>query len=130
MTGWIRQSGAARGIFVAAAFLVLLLRTLVPSGFMPVETGGTIVVQICSGYGPASIEIDLGKKAPGKHHKASDQPCSYAGFAGPLLAQLGPAVLSAPLPVIMLSSGAAIADLTVHRLAAPPPPAIGPPQDI
>jgi len=118
----------ARGLLVAAVSLVLLLRALVPSGFMPVETNGRIVVQLCTGTSPASIVIDLGQKAPADQHKAADHPCDFAGgFAGGLLSPALSAPVPAPLPAILLPFGAAIADLTVHRLAAPPPPAIGPP---
>lgn len=128
MTGWIRESRSARGVFVAFALLVLLLRIVVPSGFMPVETDGKIVVQLCSGYGPASVELDLGKKVPTDQHKASDHPCAFAGgFGGNLLPPMLPPAVVLALPMILLSFGSAIADLTVHRLAAPPPPAIGPP---
>jgi len=120
----------ARGLLVAAVSLVLLLRALVPSGFMPVETNGRIVVQLCTGTGPATMVLDLGKAAPtsGDQHKAGDGPCTYAGtFAGGLLAATPPSVLAPALALALLPNGAAIADLTVHRLAAPPPPAIGPP---
>jgi len=131
MTGRIRESGTARGAFVAAAFLVLLLRILVPTGFMPVETGGKIVVQLCNGYGPASVVIDFGKNTPTDQHQASDHPCAFAsGFAGNLLSPILPPAAVLPLPKILLPSGAAIADLTIQRLAAPPPPAIGPPLNI
>jgi len=132
MTGWIRDSRSARGVFVAAALLVLLLRTLVPTGFMPVEMDGKIVVQLCTGEGGTkSILIDIGKKAPASEHKMSDKPCTFAGgFTGAFLPSM-PAPLAVPaLSAILLPFGAAIADLTVHRLAAPPPPAIGPPLNI
>lgn len=131
MTGRIRQSRAACGVFAAMAFLVLLMRVLVPSGFMPVATGDRVVIQLCTGTGPASIAIDLGRKNPADQHKAADHPCTYAGsFAGGLIDVAMPP-LAAPLPSpALLPFGAAVADLTVHRLAAPPPPAIGPPPTV
>lgn len=131
MTASIRESKSARALLVAAALLVLLLRTLVPSGFMPVERDGKIVIQLCSGDGPASVVIDLGKKTPADQHKASDQPCAFTGgLAGTLLPPMLPPLAVPLLPTILPSFGSAIADLTVHRLAAPPPPAIGPPLNI
>jgi hypothetical protein len=131
MTGRIRESRGARSAFVAAALLVLLVRMLVPAGYMPVAADGRIVVQMCSGHdGPASIVVDLGKTAPdpADHHKATDGLCTFAGgFAGGMLPFELPK-LALPLAAeVELVAGAAIADLTVHRLAAPPPPAIGPP---
>lgn len=130
MTGRILESRSARGVFVAAVFFVLLLRTLVPSGFMPVEMDGKIVVQLCTGSGTKTILVDIGKKSPADEHKASDKPCTFAGFTGALLPPMLPPVAVPPLLAILLPFGTAIADLTVHRLAAPPPPAIGPPLKI
>jgi len=129
MSWLIRQSGMARGLFVAAALLVLALRMLVPTGFMPVAHQGTMVIQLCTGTGPATMVVDLGKDAPtGDQHKAGDGLCLFAcAFAGGLLAIAAFVVLASMLVRVRLPHGAAIADLTVHRLAAPPPPAIGPP---
>lgn len=129
----IRQSGMARGLFVAAALLVLSMRMLVPTGYMPVAADGRMVIQLCTGTGPATMMLDFGKAAPtsGDQHKAGDSLCAFAcAFAGGLLAPLLPAVLLPALALARLPHGAAIADLTVHRLAAPPPPAIGPPLTI
>ncbi len=129
MGGLIRHSSVARGVFVALALLVLSMRVLVPAGFMPVSLDGKMVVQLCTGTGPATMVINLGKTTPAPDkHKAGDSPCTYAGgFAGGLIEAVSPAVLLPALAIMRLPQGAAIADLTVHRLAAPPPPAIGPP---
>lgn len=130
MSWLIRQSGMARGLFIAAALLVLSMRMLVPTGFMPIASDGRMVIQLCTGTGPATMVIDLGKAAPtsGDQHKAGDGPCTFAGaFAGGLLAPALPVILTPVLALARLPQGATIADLTVHRLAAPPPPAIGPP---
>jgi len=130
MSWLVRQSGMARGVFVAAALLVLAMRMLVPAGFMPVAVDGKMVIQLCTGTGPATMVIDLGKTAPtpDDKHKSGNSACAFAGgFTSGLLETVAPAVLLPALALLRLPLGAAIADLTVHRLAAPPPPAIGPP---
>jgi hypothetical protein len=130
MQALIRHSRTARGIFAVAALLVLLMRLVAPAGYMPTAMDGKLVVQLCTGTGPATMVIDLGKDstAPGEKHKADDAPCAFAGgFAGGLMGAVPPAMLLPALALARLVQGAAIADLTVHRLAAPPPPAIGPP---
>ncbi|MBU3078915.1 hypothetical protein [Sphingomonas quercus] len=131
MTAGIRQSRASRDLFVALAFLVLLIRTLVPSGFMPVAMDDKVVIQLCTGAGPASIVIDRDGGSdhhPADEHKASDHPCTYSGgFTGGLLDAVPPRLAAPLVHAVTLPFGAALADLTVHRLAAPPPPAIGPP---
>ena len=124
----LRNSSHCSGIFPAVALLALLIRLLIPAGFMPVESGGKLTVQLCSGYGPAFVEIDLGKKAPADPHGPSKSPCAFSGgFTGglppfKLWSFTGPAVFGVAVPVLL-----AVADRTIRRLAAPPPPAIGPP---
>lgn len=132
----IRHSGFARGVFAMMLALVLAVRLVAPAGFMPANVGGKLVVELCTGTGPATMTIDIagpgGKNAPApEKHKAADSPCSFAGgFAGGLIEAVVPAILLPALALLRLPQGAAIADLTVHRLAAPPPPAIGPPLSI
>jgi hypothetical protein len=67
----------------------LLLRVLVPAGFMPAATpDGTITVRICSdtGQGPAAVTIAIrGDEGGEPHHGKSPAPCAYAGLAMPAL---------------------------------------------
>ncbi|MBT2187827.1 hypothetical protein [Sphingobium nicotianae] len=125
----IRQSDLARGFLAVAMVLALLMRIAVPAGFMPTSIDGKLVVQLCTGTGPATMTLDIGKDAPAPDkHKMADSPCAFSGgFAGGLIDAVAPVVLAPALALLQLVNGAAIADLTVHRLAAPPPPAIGPP---
>lgn len=128
MRGRIGHSAAGRGIFAVILLLALSVRLVVPTGFMPVATGYGIIVSLCSGSGPAEIFVDLGKNGSAPRHSAADSPCSFAGFgAGLANGTLAALPSPAPLPAILIP-GRAIADLTVLRLAAPPPPAIGPPR--
>lgn len=129
MNAWVRKSTAGRSLFAIAALLALCLRVLIPMGFMPTVSAQGLVVELCSGVSGKTVTIDLGKKSPGETQKhAADSPCVFAaGLGHGLLA-------SAQLPNVMpfvygliIVVGMAIADLTVHRLAAPPPPPQGPP---
>ncbi|MBW7945631.1 MAG: hypothetical protein H3C60_04140 [Sphingomonadaceae bacterium] len=120
--GWIRE-----GVVAAALFLVLFARILVPSGYMPVATADGVVVTLCTGNGPVEVLLDLeGGHVPTKHDSGMDAPCAFAGMGAGALA-------AAPVLAVLVAIDAgrtfsrAVADLTVHRLAAPPPPAIGPP---
>ncbi len=125
----IRHSDIAHGLFAVAMLLALLMRVAVPAGFMPMSLDGKLIVQLCTGTGPATMMLDIGKDIPAPDkHKAGDSPCAFSGgFAGGLIDAALPTVLAPALALLRLITGAAIADLTVHRLAAPPPPAIGPP---
>ena len=125
----IRHSDFARGLVAAAMLLALLMRVAVPAGFMTTSVDGKLVVQLCTGTGPATMTLDIGKDAPAPDkHKAADSPCAFSGgYAGGLIDTALPTMLAPAMALLQLVNGAAIADLTVHRLAAPPPPAIGPP---
>jgi len=129
MTRLIQSSSVARGLMVVVLALVLAMRIVAPAGFMPASVGGKLVVELCTGTGPATITLDIGKDAPApEKHKAADAPCAFSGgFAGGLIEAVVPAVLLPALALLRLPQGAAIADLTVHRLAAPPPPSQAPP---
>jgi hypothetical protein len=128
MIGGLRKGWIGEAAVAAALFLVLFARILVPSGYMPVATANGVLVTLCTGNGPVEMLLDLGRDhAPAKHDSSGmDAPCAFAGMGGGTLA-------AAPVLAVFVAIEAgrtlsrAIADLTVHRLAAPPPPAIGPP---
>lgn len=70
-------------LIVAAA---LAVRVLVPAGYMPTLDNGSVVIGICSGYGPKMIAVTI----PGLDHHGdeSDQarsPCAFADLALPLI---------------------------------------------
>ena len=110
---------------------VLLARGLAPEGWMPVASAdGGLVIAICNGHGPgATITIPTGKahdKTPAKG-QTGDHPCVFSGTGiadapPPLPAIAAPLRLAATLPArhrVVSAPG--------RGLAAPPPPATGPP---
>ena len=128
MRGWVRNSTAGRGAFTVLLLLALSIRLVVPTGFMPVATTYGIIISLCNGSGPTEILLDLDKQGPAPHQSTADSPCAFAGLGADLPNEpqaLLPIIL--PLSAIILL-GRVIADLVVRRLAAPPPPAIGPPR--
>lgn len=78
--------------FVAAA---LLMKILVPAGFMPTASGNTMIVQLCSGSGPQTMVVEIPGKtsSPDKAHGAADMPCAFSGLSAPSLAGADPALL-------------------------------------
>lgn len=127
MSDWIRRSGKARGLFALLALCVLAIRIAIPTGFMPTQSAHGIVISLCTGEGAKTAMLPMDGKTS-DHHKAADGECAFAaGLGGGMLgASLSVPFASVPLPAALVSSRA-IADLTVHRLAAPPPPAQAPP---
>lgn len=125
----IRRSDGARAALALLFACALALRILVPTGFMPTQGAHGVVISLCTGQGAVKAFLPIERQSDKHgHHGVADGPCAFAaGLGGPLI---GPVLLNfaitAPntfdLPVTR-----AIADLTVHRMAAPPPPALGPP---
>lgn len=109
-----------------AAALALAVRLLVPAGFMPVSTAEGVVVTLCSAAGSHDVRLDLGGKVPPAEHGAAGD-CIFAATAAPLLGS----ALALPLPIrIVLPTQLLATALGLDlpsRMAAPPPPPIGPP---
>jgi hypothetical protein len=123
MTGpWLRRAPKL------AAYLALALQLMFPAGFMAAEPGQThgFPVVICSAQG--QIVADWGALSP--HKKAPAKDMASCPFAGHALASGPPAPAALALPVVFEAPSALARPYLVfpgRGLAAPPPPAIGPP---
>ncbi len=119
--GWLMLLAAA-----------LVARSAAPEGWMPVvNAAGGIEIALCNGTGPETVMVlgadgALHKKAPVNGHN-ENHPCTFAGMgigdAPPMVAAVAPAPMSAESP----SPTTPLASFPGRGLAAPPPPAIGPP---
>ena len=123
----------------AIALLALLVRALIPAGYMvaSAETpnGRFLIVQLCDGHASTAQAVDLETgqnvdlstfpKSP-TNSGNSDQPCAFA-----VAVAFAPPVTAAESLAVMASTDADVALPTVVRpgrgIAAPPPPATGPP---
>lgn len=125
---WFRDQIDTRGRGLVTAFLlcILALRVLVPGGYMPMATPTALVLALCTGKGPVEIHVDVDRdenQAP----PGQAPNCHFASAASPWTSPEAPSVpmlftgTGAPMPVRPLVS------LVPPRLAAPPPPSIGPP---
>lgn len=129
MQSWIRQSQAGRGLFALLVLCALAIRIAIPTGFMPTQSIHGIVISLCTGQGAVKAVLPIEKGSePADHEKSKGGECTVAaGLGGGLLASTAVAAMAIPMPMAPLVSGRAIADLTTHRLAAPPPPSQAPP---
>ncbi|MCE7797726.1 DUF2946 family protein [Sphingobium sufflavum] len=139
MTGALRHQSALRALFCALVALVLLTRLLAPSGFMPVVTSKGVMVTLCTGQGAVKVmvardsaaESRIADKAGNGHPDngaATNDHCPFAGV--PSLPTLPSQPAVANLPSWHLPTGPIAFALKagwIARLAAPPPPASGPP---
>ena len=114
----------------------MLVRALIPTGWMPIADAQGFRIVLCSGAGPMtpSATAPMDHAMAGMHHEKSsdhhsqgpEHPCAFAGVT--------PAIdtppLAAPLPPVRIRATPALARALVtigHGLAAPPPPQTGPP---
>jgi len=76
-------------LLIAAA---LLMKLLVPSGYMPTQQNNTLVVSLCTGYGPATTTIEIPIGSDSEHQQTPDgkgtnnMVCAFASVAGSELA--------------------------------------------
>jgi hypothetical protein len=116
-----------RRVMTALAFLALAFAVVVPPGFMPAShaDGRGFAIVICTGHGPLQLDRSSDHKAPPGKSKAS-AACPFAANVTPPLA---PAFAVAVRPAVfgVVTSAAASHRAPGLGLAAPPPPATGPP---
>ncbi|MFD1611809.1 hypothetical protein ACFSCW_08350 [Sphingomonas tabacisoli] len=112
----------------------LLARMLVPAGWMPVFDGNTVRLELCTGYAlpPPPAVHDMHAMHGGKHDahaghgKKAEQPCPFGALAFGATDTTAPSIappLAYAEPAIALLARVSIG----QGLAAPPPPATGPP---
>ncbi len=115
----------------------LLVRLVVPAGFMPVFDHGTISIVLCTGYGPQTVQLDMpgmnmsgdGHK-PDNHHDKTDTPCPFSGLTAPVLSGADPIVLAAAILFIMLLVSRVPVREPVRAYYRLRPPLRGPPSRI
>lgn len=137
MTGAADKRTLCQRLALLLAGCALLLRIVVPAGWMP-QVGGAsqITLSWCadSGYSGSAALTEakallakaVGKSAPSEHQKSPDQPCAFAMAAQPL-APADPLVLPVRLPATEPMQAVRFETSPGAGLAAPPPLATGPP---
>ena len=124
-----------RAYVLAMIACALLMRMVVPQGWMPVHGANGWTITICSGTGPMRMTMSDGPgMSKGMHHQSdgkdqgsADHPCAFASFALALDLPPPPAVLL-PAPIVETWRAGTVLAVAIGRgLAAPPPPSTGPP---
>ena len=123
----------------AIALLAMLVRAIVPAGYMLAEAdtgqGRYLTVEMCEGHAAKVIDLDTGKqvdpsKLPGKAKgDGKGAPCVFAATAS----FATPIAIAEPVQFVVSHDVEFGVDLNVRPgrgIAAPPPPATGPPASI
>ncbi|MFL6856451.1 MAG: hypothetical protein ACJ8EB_00930 [Allosphingosinicella sp.] len=111
------------GLFALAA-AALLLRLLVPAGFMIGTQGGAPALLLCPQVVAAPMHHRGGHHAPARHAEA---PCPFAALSAPALPPPEPLGAPAPETAFVAPAQALPARWAAPDPASPPPPARGPP---
>lgn len=121
-------------IWIIAAALVM--KAVVPAGFMPMASAGKITIVLCSGYGPQTMTMAMPGMSHGGEGKGDsrdgdqgkvEQPCAFSGLSTVSLAAADPIILALVIAFIV----AAVFRGAAATLAWSPfhlrPPLRGPP---
>ncbi len=138
------KTGQLRGVHASLLALIgvaMLVRALVPMGWMPVRSADGFAIELCAGLNgdPRNTEAanSLLKTAlagsaqsgddHGDHPESGDPPpCTFAGLT-PFVPPTKADVLAAPAPIAAPALPFALVGAIGRGLPAPPPPATGPP---
>jgi hypothetical protein len=119
-----------RNLSAALILLALAIRVVMPSGFMPSAERG-FALTICTGMDSRTIWLDskgtLHKEDPTKGKTVEHQPCPFVATAMALDVPATDTHMAAALVSTAISVFARREVSVGTGLAAPPPPAIGPP---
>jgi hypothetical protein len=110
-------------LFCAAA---LLLKLLVPTGYMIGSEHGRITIELCSGVAPNATTMampgthgEMPDHGKAKDHDKAEMPCAFAGLSAATLGAIDPVQLVALVMAIGLSP--AVQPATVRRGYLRPP---------
>jgi hypothetical protein len=124
---------AGRTLRSALILAALLLRFMVPAGFMiGTSASGAPGLVLCPGFEPPVQVMTMhGHRHAPAHDPAThrEAPCPFGALAAPALPPAPPAFLPSSAPAVETEAVATRTAAARPSLAAPPPPATGPPEE-
>ncbi|WP_240500029.1 DUF2946 family protein [Sphingomonas montana] len=130
----IRRLLAQRHLAVLICAATLLLKLLVPTGYMIASDHGRFALTICSGTAPAAATMDM----PGMHgdmpdhrkpkdHGKAEMPCAFSGLSAAILGPIDPIQLAALIAFVLAIGLTATVPPAPSQPAFLRPPLRGPP---
>ena len=132
----VRHLLAQRYFAVLVCAATLLLKVLVPTGYMIDNDHGRIAITICSGTAPQKMTMTMA--VPGMHgampdhgkskgHGKAEMPCAFSGLSAAMLGAIDPVQLAAMIVFILALGLIATIPPAPSRPAYLRPPLRGPP---
>ncbi|VXD02022.1 hypothetical protein [Sphingomonas sp. 8AM] len=127
----IRHLLAQRRCVLLLCAAALLLKLLVPAGYMIAAGQGRLVLVACSGFGPVATMPAMNAAMP-RHerpseHGRADLPCAFAGLSAATLGAAGPLLLAALIAFVIATGFAPAVIPPLRRAPYLRPPLRGPP---
>jgi len=129
-----RRLIAQRHLAVLICAAALLLKLLVPSGFMIDSSHGRITVTICSGTTSRTATMvvpglhgDMPDHGKSQDHGKAEMPCAFAGLSAAALGSIDPIQLAALIAFVMAFGLAGVVLPAPAQPARLRPPLRGPP---
>ncbi|MDP1027756.1 hypothetical protein Q5H91_11065 [Sphingomonas sp. KR1UV-12] len=109
----------------------LLLKLLVPTGYMIDSDHGRLTITICSGVEPRTMSMEMQDDMPDhgktKDHGKAEMPCAFSGLSAAVLGAIDPMLLAGLIAFVMAMGAVGF---TLPPPSSPPylrPPLRGPP---
>lgn len=133
----IRHLLEHRRFAVLLCTLALLLKLLVPTGYMLAADQGLLSLVVCSGVAPdpAATEMsamhgDMADHDRGSGHGKAEMPCAFAGMTGAALATTDPLLLAGLIAFVVAGGVLWRAPASMRAVARVRPPLCGPPASL
>ena len=131
---FVRRLLAQRHFAVLLCAATLLLKLVVPSGYMIGSEHGRMTIELCSGVAPQPMALempgmhgDMPDHGQSKDHGKAEMPCAFSGLSAALLAAADPIQLAALIAFVMSVGLACLALPPASRRTHLRPPLRGPP---
>ncbi|GAA0659908.1 hypothetical protein FHT00_003541 [Sphingomonas insulae] len=130
----VRHLLAQRHLAVLICSATLLLKLLVPTGYMIDNDHGRMTITICSGTVPRTMTMempgmhgDMPDHGKSKDHGKAEMPCAFSGLSAAMLGSIDPVQLAALIVFILALGLIATIPPAPSRPAYLRPPLRGPP---
>lgn len=124
----IRRLLAHRRLAALICVAALLMKLVVPAGYMIGKHHGRVTIEVCSGMAPAPMAMPGMPGHDGSHDGGkAEQPCAFAGLSAAALGAVDPVQVAALIAFVMAVWLSAAMLPAPRRRAWLRPPLRGPP---